>query len=80
MLAERGWDKSLLKAAAAMALGSAVILLCGWSWLAIWTGSAWQAFQSGVAPFIPGDIIKLALAAAVLPTGWALLRRTGHKS
>lgn len=80
MLAERGWDKRFLKAAAAMALGSVVILLCGWSWLAIWTGSAQQAFQSGVAPFIPGDIIKSALAAAVLPTGWALLRMTGHKS
>lgn len=80
LLAERGWDKSFLKAAAAMALGSVVILLCGWSWLAIWTGSALGAFQSGVVPFIPGDIIKVALAAAVLPTGWALLRRTGHKS
>jgi len=80
MLAERGWDKRFLKAAAAMALGSLVILLCGWSWLAIWTKSAAQAFSLGVAPFIPGDIIKIALAAAALPTGWALLRRTGHKS
>jgi biotin transport system substrate-specific component len=80
MLAERGWDKRFLKAAAAMALGSVVILLCGWSWLAIWTKSAAHAFSLSVAPFIPGDIIKVALAAAVLPTGWAILRRTGHKS
>jgi biotin transporter BioY len=28
-----------------------------------------------VWPFLPGDVIKIALAAAVLPTGWALLRR-----
>jgi len=25
--------------------------------------------------FLPGDVIKIALAAAVLPTGWALLKR-----
>jgi biotin transport system substrate-specific component len=80
MLAERGWDKRFLTAAAAIALGSVVIILCGWSWLAIWTGSATQTFKIGVAPFIAGDVIKIALAAAVLPTGWAILRRTGHKS
>jgi biotin transporter BioY len=28
-----------------------------------------------VLPFLAGDVIKIALAAAVLPTGWALLRR-----
>ena len=26
-------------------------------------------------PFLAGDVIKIALAAAVLPTGWALLKR-----
>ena len=31
-----------------------------------------------VARFIIGDVIKIALAAAVLPTGWALIgRRSG---
>jgi biotin transport system substrate-specific component len=37
------------------------------------------AFAAGVAPFLIGDAIKLALAAAVLPTGWALLRRTNTR-
>lgn len=80
LLAERGWDKRFLTAAAAMALGSVVILLSGWSWLAIWYKSAAYAASLGVWPFIPGDIIKIALAAAVLPSGWAILRRTGHKN
>lgn len=80
LLAERGWDKRFVTAAAAMALGSVVILLSGWSWLAIWQRSAANAASMGVVPFIPGDIIKIALAAAVLPTGWAILRRTGHRS
>ncbi|HEX5707680.1 MAG TPA: biotin transporter BioY [Pyrinomonadaceae bacterium] len=75
-LAERGWDRRYLSAAAAMALGSLVVLLGGWSWLAAVTGSGAEAFRLGVLPFLPGDVIKIALAAAVLPTGWALLRRT----
>lgn len=73
-LAERGWDKRFPKAAAAMAIGSIVILLCGWSWLALFYTSARNAWSIGVAPFLLGDIVKIALAAAVLPTGWAILR------
>ena len=76
-LAERGWDRSYLKASAAMALGSVVILLCGWSWLALfYAPSAGAAWHMGVEPFLLGDVVKIALAAAVLPTGWAILKRT----
>ena len=77
-LAERGWDRRYLRAASAMALGSLVILAGGWAWLALLTHSAAAAFASGVAPFLVGDIIKVALAAAALPAGWALLRSRGH--
>src|SRR5919206_3158323 len=51
-LAERGWDRRFVTAAAAMALGSLVILACGWAWLALMTGDAAQAFGLGVAPFL----------------------------
>ncbi|MDX6614484.1 MAG: biotin transport system substrate-specific component [Blastocatellia bacterium] len=72
--AEHGWDKRFLTAAAAMFIGSILILLSGWAWLSVLRNPSF-AFQAGVAPFIVGDIVKIALAAAVLPTGWALLRR-----
>jgi biotin transport system substrate-specific component len=75
LLAERGWDRRFLTAAAAMALGSFVILAGGWAWLAFALGSAARAFGLGVAPFLVGDVVKIALAAALLPAGWALLRR-----
>jgi biotin transport system substrate-specific component len=74
-LAERGWDRRYLPAAAAMALGSVVILACGWAWLALMFWTPAEAFWLGVAPFLPGDVLKIALAAAALPAGWALLRR-----
>jgi biotin transport system substrate-specific component len=78
LLSERGWDRRFLTAAAAMALGSVVILLGGWAWLARFVSPA-AAFGAGVAPFLVGDLIKIVLAAAVLPSGWALLRKTSRK-
>ena len=74
-LAERGWDRRFVTAAAAMALGSFVILAGGWAWLTFLSGNAAQAFRLGVGWFLVGDVVKIALAAAVLPSGWALLRR-----
>lgn len=75
LLAERGWDRRFLTAAAAMSLGSIVILLSGWAWLARFVGIT-AAWNGGVAPFIIGDAVKIVLAAAVLPSGWMLLRRS----
>ena len=74
--AEHGWDKEYLTAVAAMAIGSVVIFLGGWAWFAILTNtSPVAAFEIAVLPFLPGDVIKISLGAAVLPTGWALLKR-----
>ena len=74
--AEHGWDKQYLSAVAAMAIGSAVIFLGGWAWFAVLTSTPpLAAFKIAVLPFLPGDVIKIALAAAVLPTGWALLKK-----
>jgi len=74
--AEHGWDKRYPTAVAAMAIGSVVILLGGWAWFTILTNTPpVAAFKIAVLPFMAGDIVKIALAAAVLPTGWALLKR-----
>ena len=74
--AEHGWDRRFLTAAAAMAIGSLLILLGGWAWLMIsLNATPLQAFKLGVGPFLLGDVVKIVLAAAVLPTGWALLKR-----
>jgi biotin transport system substrate-specific component len=76
VFAEQGWDRKYLTAVAAMAAGSVVIILCGCLWFSFLTRtSPLVAFQFTVLKFIPGDIIKIALAAAVLPTGWKLLDR-----
>jgi biotin transporter BioY len=79
--AEHGWDRRFLTAAAAMAVGSLVIMLSGWAWFSILmrTSPLISIFDT-VIKFIPGDIIKIALAAAVLPSGWRLVGRKTTKS
>lgn len=79
LLAERGWDRRFLTAAAAMSLGSLVILLSGWAWLTRFIGTA-AAWNAGVAPFLIGDAIKIVLAALVLPSGWAILRKNSRQN
>jgi biotin transport system substrate-specific component len=74
--AEHGWDKRYLTAVLAMAIGSAIILLSGLGWfMVVMNTPPVAAFNVSVLPFIVGDAIKIVLAAAVLPTGWALLKR-----
>ena len=72
--AEHGWDRKFFKAAAAMAIGSAVIMLSGWVWFSIvMKTSPLLTLFASVIKFIPGDLVKITLAAAVLPSGWKLL-------
>ncbi|MGH9931228.1 MAG: biotin transporter BioY [Pyrinomonadaceae bacterium] len=74
--AENGWDKRFVTAVAAMAVGSLVILLAGWVWFSVLMNTnLLAAFKVSVAPHLVGDIIKILLAAAVMPTGWAILKR-----
>ena len=71
-LAEAGWDRGYLRTATAMALGTLAIFACGWAWLTVLVGPV-VAFGAGVAPFAIGGLVKIALAAALLPSGWKLL-------
>jgi len=70
-LAEHGWDRRVLSAAAAMALGNVVIYVLGLAGLARFVPPA-SLLPLGLLPFLPGDALKIALAAAVLPGAWAL--------
>ena len=75
-LVERGWDRQVLTAALAMAVGSVVMYAFGLAWLAKFVPGE-KLLGVGLVSFIPGDLFKLALAAVLLPSGWALLRRFG---
>lgn len=70
----RGFASALLSAAA----GDAMILACGALWLAILPHlSAQPAMALAVTPFLPGDALKVA-AAAALAAGACRLRRSNR--
>jgi biotin transport system substrate-specific component len=80
-LANRGWDRHVGSSTGVMLLGSVVIYLVGIPWLhASPTFSALlghapgveETLQAGLYPFIVGDILKLLLAAGLLPAAWRL--------
>ena len=59
-----------------MALSLAVIHAGGWSWLTVAMGlGPAAAFAVGVAPFLVGDAIKIALAAVLLPAAETIVAR-----
>ena len=76
-LAERGFDRRYLTSACAMAAGLAVIFTCGVIWLAWFARPAAAglelALSTGLYPFLPADLIKVAIAAAVMPAIWKVV-------
>ena len=71
----RRTSRSFAPAFLSAAIGSLVILFCGALWLAVLThASAQSVFSLAVLPFLPGDALKVA-AAAALADGWVRWRR-----
>ncbi|WP_395371259.1 biotin transporter BioY [Streptomyces tubercidicus] len=77
-LARCGGDRGMLRTAATMAVGSALIYAVGVPYLALSTGmSLGEAVAAGMVPFLIGDALKAALAMGALPTAWKLAGRRG---
>ncbi|MGD8486381.1 MAG: biotin transporter BioY [Chloroflexota bacterium] len=75
-LAQRGWDRRLGGSLGAMLIGTLLIYAVGLTWLALALGSGVvEVLPFGLYPFVPGDVLKLLLAAGALPLGWRLAGR-----
>ena len=76
-LAQRGLGRRYSTSVLAMSAGLAIIFTCGVLWLAFGAhvGLA-GAVKTGLIPFIPADIIKVLLAATILPVAWRFLGTT----
>ena len=79
-LAERGWDRGVVRTATAMAIGNAIIYIPGLLWLGGLFGWDKPILTWGLTPFLLGDLTKLALAAALLPLAWKWLGRPGRSA
>ncbi|MGW2396613.1 biotin transporter BioY [Kitasatospora sp. NPDC001664] len=75
-LARRGADRSPLRTAGAMVLGSLAIYAVGVPYLALSLGVPLaRAAELGLYPYLVGDGLKVLLAMGALPLAWKLLRR-----
>ena len=73
-LAECGWDRRFSSSVAAMLTGNVVIYLIGLPWLAAVLDTGLEkTLELGLYPFVPGDVLKLYLAGALLPAAWRVV-------
>jgi len=79
LLAERAWDRKPLTMFVTMLAGSSVIFALGLAQLARFMPGD-QVLQSGLLPFLPGDLIKSGLAAGVFPLVWRWVARMEGRS
>ncbi len=82
-LSQRGLTRTFSATALLMLVSNVLIYLPGLAWLTTFAGQyapagtsplTW-ALNVGLLPFIAGDLIKLLVAAALLPLAWRLLGR-----
>lgn len=74
-LAQRQWDRRFSSATAAILTGTVIIYAIGLPWLMVDQGLSWATtLEYGLYPFVPGDLLKLYLVAALLPGAWRLMR------
>ncbi len=59
--------------ALALVLGNVLLSVPGLVWLAMLYGTDAPIFAWGLTPFLLGDLVKLALAALLLPAVWGLV-------
>jgi biotin transport system substrate-specific component len=77
-MAERGWDRSLLRVIVMMSIGHALIFVFGLAQLSLVMPVA-KAWTVGAAPFVAATIVKTALAVALMQAAWSVTGRGGSR-
>ncbi len=82
-LAERGWDRRPATTVLAMVFGNLGLYICGLAWLFCLVHVFARSLGGrgvlavGLYPFLAGDVVKIILAACLLPAGWKIIRYFG---
>lgn len=84
--AERAWDRRPVLALAGFVAASAVPFLVGVPYLAMIMNAVMGAemglggvLAAGLWPFLPGGLVKAALAAMLIPGAWRVVRRLDER-
>ena len=73
--AERGFDRSYFKLIVPLLAGNVLLYTSGLIWLGNFIGWDKPVLDLGMYPFILGDLLKIAMAAVLLPTVWKYVER-----
>lgn len=69
-------DQKFLTALPSMLIGTLTTFSFGLVWLHQYTGQSWSwTFNAGLAPFIVGEVLKIAIAGTSLPAIWRVVNR-----
>ena len=71
--ADKGWTKSYFRTVLILFFANIILYAFGLFQLSFFIGNK-NIFMAGLYPFIPGDIIKMALVTIILPTAWKFTR------
>ena len=79
-IAQRSWDRRVLRSMLGYLGGTVVTFAIGLPWLAVTLGlDLRQTLTAGLYPFIIGGVVKAAIAAAVITTGWRYFEREDRR-
>ncbi len=84
-LAQREWDRKLVRAFVAFLAGSVVPFAFGLPWLAVALGGfglpndLQSVLSAGLYPFILGGVIKAALGAGIITLAWFGVRKSDER-
>ena len=85
-LAQRRWDRKIVRSFLAFLAGSVVTFAFGLPWLAVWLGvngypnDLNSVLASGLYPFIVGGVIKAAIGAGIIALAWFAVRRSEKRA
>ncbi|RKI61667.1 biotin transporter BioY [Corallococcus sp. AB049A] len=75
LAARHGYDRRWWTAGPLFLAGQLLVLAIGVSWLRVKAGLDFTtAFQKGFLPFIPGGVLKAAIAGLLMPLAWKVMR------
>ena len=66
-LSDKGWHRTYVTSVVAMVVGTGAIFACGMFWLGVMVPES-SLFMIGFWPFVPGALVKIAIAAVILPS------------
>jgi biotin transport system substrate-specific component len=79
-IAQRSWDRKILRAILGFLGGTVVVFAMGLPWLAFSLGlNLEQTLSAGLYPFIIGGVIKMVVASVIVTLGWSYFEREDQR-